>query len=95
MCFSNLTNFFFLIQTDEYEKALKEEIWGCFKYIGIPIDTIMNMPFQDRKYFIQRHNREEKELKEDIEGKGENHVIEGEAINTYAKLTQNDPLMQR
>ena len=53
----------------------------------------MNMPIQDRKYFIMKHNADEAELKAEIEGDGgESHTIEGEALNTYAKITQNDPL---
>ena len=92
LSFYNLTNTYFSILPNEFEKNLKDEIWGCFKYIGIPMDTIMNMPIQDRKYFIMKHNADEEELKQEIEGGGEMHTIEGEALNTYAKITQNDPL---
>ena len=93
MCFYNLTNTYFSILPNEFEKNLKDEIWGCFKYIGIPMETIMNMPIQDRKYYIMKHNTDEEELKQEIEGGGgETHTIEGEALNTYAKITQNDPL---
>ena len=51
-----LTNMFFSILPNEYERQLKEEIWGCFKYIGIPMETIMSMPIQDRKFYIIKHN---------------------------------------
>jgi hypothetical protein len=44
---------------NEFEKTFKEEIWGCFKYIGIPMDTLMNMPVADRKYYIMLHNKTE------------------------------------
>jgi hypothetical protein len=40
----------------EYEKSFKEELWGCFKYMGIPMDTLMNMPVSDRKFYIMMHN---------------------------------------
>jgi hypothetical protein len=43
---------------NNFERNLKEEIWGCFKYVGIPLDTIMNMPIADRKFFISMHNRD-------------------------------------
>ena len=96
MCFYNLTNTYFSILPAEFEKNLKEEIWGCFKYIGLPMDTIMNMPIQDRKYYIMKHNADEEELRRDIEGDGgDSHTIEGESLNTYAKITQEDPLMRR
>ena len=92
MCFYNLTNIFFSILPNEFEKNLKEELWGCFKYIGIPMETLMNMPIQDRKYYITKHNEDEEELKASMEGGGDVHEIGGEAINTYAKLSQTDPL---
>lgn len=50
------------------------------------------MPIQDRKYYIMKHNADEAELKAEIEGGGESHTIEGEALNAYAKVSQNDPL---
>jgi hypothetical protein len=42
----------------EYEKSFKDEIWGCFKYVGIPMDVLMNMPIADRRYYIMMHNRQ-------------------------------------
>ena len=96
MCFYNLTNTYFSILPAEFEKNLKEEIWGCFKYIGIPIDTVMNMPIQDRKYFIMKHNADEAELKAEIEGDGgESHTIEGEALNMRKlhRMTRSGKMM--
>jgi hypothetical protein len=43
----------------------KEEIWGCFKYIGIPMDTLMNMPISDRKFYIMLHNKTEGQRSDD------------------------------
>jgi hypothetical protein len=43
----------------EYERAFKEELWGCFKYIGIPFETLMNMPVADRKFYIMMHNNKD------------------------------------
>lgn len=85
-----MTNLFFSISPKEYETAFKEEIWGCYKYIGIPLDTIYNMPIQDRKYFIQRHNAEsiaEQEQFNAMNNKNEN-TIGGVAINSFAALEQ-------
>ena len=45
----------------EYEKSFKEELWGCFKYIGIPLDTLMSMPVADRKFYIMMHNNKDNE----------------------------------
>ena len=44
---------------------LKEELWGCFKYIGIPFETLEKMPIRDRKYYILRHNSEQLDKKKD------------------------------
>lgn len=56
-CFYRLTNLFFSILPEEYEKSFKEEIWGCFKYVGIPMDILMTMPIADRRYYIMMHNK--------------------------------------
>ena len=86
---------FFSILPNEYERQLKEEIWGCFKYIGIPMETIMAMPIQDRKFYIIKHNEamqmEEKRLKDAERGNSHDSTISGEAINSYAyKEIQNN-----
>jgi len=49
-----------------YSKTLKEELFGCFKYIHIPYSELMKMPTKDRKYYIRRHN--EVTSKENEEG---------------------------
>ena len=58
LCFYRLTNLFFSTLPSEYEKSFKEEIWGCFKYVGIPMDVLMNMPIADRRYYIMMHNQQ-------------------------------------
>lgn len=40
----------------DFAKTLKEELFGCFKYIHIPYSELMNMPTKDRKYYIRKHN---------------------------------------
>lgn len=73
----------------EYEATLKEEIWGCFKYIGIPLETIYSMPIQDRKFFIQKHNIDSKREMEMMEtNDGNTKTISGEALNNYAAKEQ-------
>lgn len=72
----------------EFEEAFKEEIWGCYKYVGIPLETIYNMPIQERKYFIQKHNLDVKRENEALEannGSGEmTREFSGEALNAIA-----------
>ena len=66
-----------------------DEIYGCFKYIGIPIDTVMNMPVQDRKYFISRHNNDCEELNRN--NKNSNTIsLTGEATSEYSQKSIND-----
>lgn len=67
-----------------------DEIWGCFKHVGMSWDMIMKMPIQDRRALIQRHNREQEEIENRInnENNGTDRTYEGEMINTFAKLDQ-------
>ena len=69
-----------------------EELWGCVKYIGIPYDTVMNMPIQTRKNWIMRHNAEEEKLQAiDKNGQGtSNREISGEGINAFAGIEQSN-----
>jgi len=47
------------------EVNLKEELFACFKYIGIPIEELNKMPVRDRKFYIVKHNEyTEKQNKE-------------------------------
>jgi len=39
-----------------YEQNLKEELFACFKYVGIPLDVVDRMPIRDRKYYISKYN---------------------------------------
>jgi hypothetical protein len=47
-----------------FAQTLREELFGCFKYIHIPYSELMNMPTKDRKYYIRRHNEVTNEEKE-------------------------------
>ena len=69
-----------------------DEIWGCFKHVGMPWDMIMKLPIQDRRAFIQKHNREQEMINNEIEGNGSSNVrtYEGEMINTFAKMEQSN-----
>jgi hypothetical protein len=90
--FYNLTNSFFLISPNEYAKNLSDEIWGCFKHIGMSWDMIMSLPIQERRAFIHKHNMEADAIEREI-NKGETGGIrtyEGESINTFAQLEQSN-----
>jgi hypothetical protein len=80
---------FFSISPDDYGNALLDEIYGCFKYIGIPIDTVMNMPIQNRKYFIMRHNAECEELN-NRHSNEKNINMTGEATSKYSEISISD-----
>lgn len=90
--FSNLTNFYFSILPNEYSKNLLNEIWGCFKHVGMSWDMIMKLPIQDRRALIHKHNMEQDAINNEIEGKNNSNVrtYEGESINTFARMEQND-----
>ena len=80
---------FFSISPNDYAEALLDEIYGCFKYIGIPIDTVMNMPIQNRKYFISRHNRDCEE--QDRKYNKNNDInVSGEGTTQYTQMSMTD-----
>ena len=69
----------------DYEKNLKDELYGCFKYIGIPFDILNKMPIRDRKFYISKHNG----LIEDEKKKNTNNSrIDGEMINKFTDYSQ-------
>jgi hypothetical protein len=69
-----------------------DEIWGCFKHVGMSWDMIMKLPIQDRRALIQKHNREQEAINNEIEGNNSpnNRTYEGEMINTFAKMEQSN-----
>ena len=70
-----------------------DEIWGCFKHVGMPWDMIMKLPIQDRRAFIQKHNREQEMINNEIEGNKSSNgsrFYEGESINTFARMEQSN-----
>ena len=55
------------------------------------METVMRMPIQDRRYFIQKHNDEQNNIRREYEKKdGRNTFADGETINKYAKLEQQN-----
>ena len=53
------------------------------------METVMKLPVQDRRYFIQKHNEEQQGIRKSYEKKtGTATISDGEAINEYAKLEQ-------
>ena len=71
----------------EYERRLRDEIWGCFKYIGIPMETIMKLPIQERKYYIYKHNQEQENNKEYNDKNISKYT--GKDLNNFARNEQN------
>lgn len=80
---------FFSISPNDYATALLDEIYGCFKYIGIPIETVMNMPVQNRKYFISRHNHDTDELNKKY-GSNDTVSTTGEGTLAYTQMSMTD-----
>ena len=91
-CFFNLTNLFFSTLPSDYELALQEELWGCFRYIGISYDTLLKMPIQQRRFIIMKHNEEQEGITKERERQklGANTTtVNGININDYARMEQN------
>jgi hypothetical protein len=72
-----------------------DELWGCFKHVGMSWDMVMKLPIQDRRTLIHKHNLEQEEISREYESAtGDNsstsRYYEGESINTFAKMEQNN-----
>ena len=70
-----------------------DELWGCFKHVGMSWDMIMKLPIQDRRLLIQKHNKEQEEMDKMYNGNengSDMRHYEGEALNTYAQLEQRN-----
>jgi hypothetical protein len=72
-----------------------DELWGCFKHVGMSWDMVMKLPIQDRRTLIHKHNIEQEEINreyDEINGDGSStsRYYEGESINTFAQMEQNN-----
>jgi hypothetical protein len=72
-----------------------DEVWGCFKHVGMSWDMIMRLPIQDRRALIHKHNIEQEEINKEFDGEvgSETRYYEGESINTFARLEQTNMRM--
>lgn len=70
-----------------------DELWGCFKHVGMSWDMVMKLPIQDRRTLIHKHNLEQEEINREFDG-GDGSLstryYEGESINTFAQMEQNN-----
>lgn len=87
-----MTNFYFLISPTDYAKNLMDEIWGCFKHVGMSWDMIMKLPIQDRRTLIRKHNIEQEQINNEYESHENSNTryYEGESINTFARMEQSN-----
>lgn len=51
---------------------------------------IMRLPIQDRRSLIHKHNLEQEEISQEMEGESNSNIrtYEGESINAFAQLEQ-------
>lgn len=91
--FLNGTILFSSISPD-YEKNLKDELFGCFKHIGISFEVLNKMPVRDRKYYIMKHNEEVKRQNEEYNrmSKGTKTTYD---INQFTDMSQQAAEYQR
>ena len=76
----------------DYERNLKDELYGCFKYIGIPFDILNKMPIRDRKFYIAKHNGIVEDEKRKEQGDTRN---DGEMINKFTDYSQLNDINSR
>lgn len=77
----------------DFEETLKEERFGCFKYIHIPFAELDKMPIKDRKYYIRKHNKVTE--KENAELQGNNETFSGEFINGFSDMSRQTGVLNR
>lgn len=67
-------------------------MWGCFKHVGMSWEMAMSLPIQERRALISKHNQESESMSREIQARtGENNMhVEGDAINNFARRSQND-----
>lgn len=41
-----------------YKDYLDEEMYGCFKRVGVPYDTLFRMPVKERRNIIRMYNKD-------------------------------------
>lgn len=56
----------------------------------LPMETVMKLPIQDRRYFIQKHNEEQEGIRAAREKSSGNMRVDGEAINEFARNEQEN-----
>lgn len=90
--FCDLTNLFLSTSNDgTADKKLWEEIWGCVNYLKIPYETVMHdMPVYVRKFWIMKHNETVSNENKTNAAGGNASTIDGQAINSYARLEQRN-----
>lgn len=68
----------------DYERNLKDELYGCFKYVGIPFDILDKMPVRDRKFYIAKHNG----IVDEENKKTSKNTVNGEMLNKFTDMSQ-------
>ena len=74
----------------EYERILKEELFGCFKHIKIPFDELLKMPVRDRKFYILKHNQDAEEERKEYEERQKGGSTKTEAIDAFTDIDQSN-----
>ena len=87
-----MTNIYFLISPNEYSKNLTDEIYGCVKHVGMSYDMVMKLPIQERRSMIRKHNMEQDAIEMEYNKSTDKNkrTYEGESINTFARIEQDN-----
>jgi hypothetical protein len=74
----------------DYERQLKEELFGCFKYIKIPLAELEKMPIRDRKFYILKHNEAAEAERKEYEERKNGGSTKTEAIDAFTDIDQQN-----
>ena len=70
----------------DYERNLKDELFACFKHIGIPFDVLEKMPIRDRRFYIYKYNDYVKKQEDAYEASQGNSTPSEDKIKTYERM---------
>lgn len=62
---------------------LKDELFSCFKHVGIPFTELMKMPVRDRRYYIFKYNEYMEAQNEAMNNQG------GASNSTFSQATKD------
>jgi hypothetical protein len=82
-----LEEYLFGFLNPNYEATLLNELFGVRTVVGYTMDEIMDMPIQDRRYYVHLHNKKVEKENAEINGQSTDW---GSPADIQAMITQSE-----